>query len=216
MEDVLTVYQQPEDPKRPLVCLDEKPQTLHGEPREPLPLAPGKPARHDYEYERNGTANLFMIFAPLEGRRRVSVTERRTALDFAEVIRELVDEEYPEAELITLVMDNLNTHTIGSLYEAFPPAQAHRLAQKLDIHHTPKHGGALWAQAQHGRDRALGAGSAVPQRTDQRRGDARARSGGMGSGPQPSSRPDGLAVHHGRRPHQAQAPLPHASRLTAY
>ena len=140
MEDVLTVYQQPEDPKRPLVCLDEKPQTLHGEPREPLPLAPGKPARHDYEYERNGTANLFMIFAPLEGRRRVSVTERRTALDFAEVIRELVDEEYPEAELITLVMDNLNTHTIGSLYEAFPPAQAHRLAQKLDIHHTPKHG----------------------------------------------------------------------------
>jgi hypothetical protein len=141
MEDVLTVYQQPEDPKRPLVCLDEKPQTLHGEPREPLPLAPGKPARHDYEYERNGTANLFMIFAPLEGRRRVSVTDRRTALDFAEVIRELVDEEYPEAELITLVMDNLNTHTIGSLYEAFPPAQARRLAQKLDIHHTPKHGG---------------------------------------------------------------------------
>jgi hypothetical protein len=140
MEDVLTVYQQPEDPKRPLVCLDEKPQTLHGEPREPLPLAPGKPARHDYEYERNGTANLFMIFAPLEGRRRVSVTDRRTALDFAEVIRELVDEEYPEAELITLVMDNLNTHTIGSLYEAFPPAQARRLAQKLDIHHTPKHG----------------------------------------------------------------------------
>lgn len=140
MEDVLTVYQQPEDPKRPLVCLDEKPQTLRGEPREPLPLAPGKPARHDYEYERNGTANLFMTFAPLEGRRRVSVTERRTALDFAEVIRELVDEEYPEAELITLVMDNLNTHTIGSLYEAFPPAQARRLAQKLDIHHTPKHG----------------------------------------------------------------------------
>jgi transposase len=140
MEDVLTVYQQPADPKRPLVCLDEKPQTLHGETRAPLPLEPGKPARHDYEYERHGTANLFMIFAPLAGRRRVKVTERRTAQDFAQVIRELVDEEYPEAEQIVLVMDNLNTHTLGSLYEAFPPAEARRLAEKLEIHYTPKHG----------------------------------------------------------------------------
>jgi hypothetical protein len=140
MEDVLTVYQQPEDPQRPLICLDEKPQTLHGETREPLRLESGKPARHDYEYERNGTANLFMIFAPLEGRRRVKVTERRTGQDFAQVIRELVDGQYPDAEQITLVMDNLNTHTIGSLYEAFPPAEARRLAEKLDIHYTPKHG----------------------------------------------------------------------------
>lgn len=140
MEDVLTVYQQPEDPKRPLVCLDEKPQTLHGETREPLPLAPGKPARHDYEYERNGTANLFMIFAPLAGRRRVKVTKRRTAHDFAQVIQELVDEDYPAAEKIVLVLDNLNTHTVGSLYEAFPPAEARRLAEKLDLHYTPKHG----------------------------------------------------------------------------
>lgn len=140
MEDVLTVYQQPVDPRRPLVCLDEKPQTLHGETREPLPVAPGQPERQDYEYERNGTANLFMIFAPLLGRRRVKVTERRTARDFAEVIRELVEEDYPDAEQIVLVLDNLNTHTPGSLYEAFEPAVARRLIEKLEIHHTPKHG----------------------------------------------------------------------------
>jgi hypothetical protein len=140
MEDVLCVYQRPDDPKRPLVCLDEKPQALHAETRTPLPVQPGQPARQDYEYKREGTANLFMIFAPLAGKRRVKVTERRTAQDFAYVVRELVDEDFPDAEKITLVMDNLNTHTLGSLYETFEPAEARRLAEKLEIHHTPKHG----------------------------------------------------------------------------
>jgi len=140
MEDVLEVYQRPRDPKRPLVCLDEQSKQLIRETRKPIAASPGRPERVDYEYERNGTANLFMLFAPLEGWRHVKVTERRTKLDFAEVIRELVDVHFPDAEKIVLVMDNLNTHRTGSLYEAFPPAEARRLAAKLEIHHTPKHG----------------------------------------------------------------------------
>lgn len=140
MEDVLDVYQRPRDPRRPLVCLDEQSKQLIKEVRTPIPAAPGRAARHDYEYERNGTANLFMLFAPLEGWRHVKVTERRTRLDFAEVIRELVDVHFADAEKVVLVMDNLNTHKPASLYEAFPPAEARRLIEKLEIHHTPKHG----------------------------------------------------------------------------
>ncbi len=140
MEDVLEVYQRPRDPQRPLVCLDEQSKQLIKETRTPIPAAPGRPERHDYEYERNGTANLFMLFAPLEGWRHVKVTERRTKLDFAAVIRELVDVHFPRAEKIVLVMDNLNTHKAASLYEAFPPAEARRLIEKLEIHYTPKHG----------------------------------------------------------------------------
>jgi hypothetical protein len=140
MEDVLEVYQRPRDPQRPLVCLDEQSKQLIKETRAPIPAAPGRPERHDYEYERNGTANLFMLFAPLEGWRHVKVTERRTKLDFAAVIRELVDVHFPQAEKIVLVMDNLNTHKVASLYEAFAPAEARRLIEKLEIHYTPKHG----------------------------------------------------------------------------
>jgi hypothetical protein len=140
MEDVLEVYQRPRDPRRPLVCLDEQSKQLIQETRKPIAAAPGRPERVDYEYERNGTANLFMLFAPLEGWRRVKVTERRTKLDYAEVIRELVDVHFPEADKIVLVMDNLNTHKAASLYEAFPPSEARRLIEKLEIHHTPKHG----------------------------------------------------------------------------
>jgi hypothetical protein len=140
MEDVLTVYHRPYDPRYPQVCMDETSKALHDHTREPLPLAPGYPAREDYEYIRNGTANLFLWFEPLAGRRGVKVTERRTRVDWAEWLRELVDEQYPAAEKIVLVMDNLNTHTLGSLYEAFPPAEARRLAEKLEIHYTPKHG----------------------------------------------------------------------------
>ena len=140
MEDVLEVYQRPHDPTRPVVCLDEQSKQLIRETRTPIAAKPGRPERCDYEYERNGTANLFMLFAPLEGWRQVKVTDRRTKLDFAEVIRELVDVHYPSASKIVLVMDNLNTHKIGSLYEAFPPAEARRLIEKLEIHHTPKHG----------------------------------------------------------------------------
>ena len=140
MEDVLAVYHRPYDPLFPQVCLDEKPQTLHAETREPLPVQPGKPARRDYEYRREGTANLFMLFEPLTGWRRVKVTARRTAQDFAAVIQELVDVHYPHAEKIVLVLDNLNIHALGSLYETFPPAEARRLVEKLELHYTPKHG----------------------------------------------------------------------------
>jgi transposase len=140
MEDILAVYTRPYDPTRPQVCLDEASKQLIGETRSPRPAEPGKPARHDYEYERHGTANLFLWCEPLQGRRHVTVTERRTKLDWAQVIKDLVDVHYPEAERVMLVLDNLNTHTPGSLYEAFPPAEAKRLADKLEIHYTPKHG----------------------------------------------------------------------------
>lgn len=140
MEDVLEVYTLPFNPQRPQVCMDELSKQLVGETRTPIPAAPGQPERYDYEYVRHGVGNLFIFFEPLAGRREVKVTERRTMLDWAEAVRELVDVHYPAAEKIVLVMDNLNTHGIGSLYEAFPPAEARRLAQKLEIHHTPKHG----------------------------------------------------------------------------
>jgi hypothetical protein len=140
MEDVLEVYQRPYDPLRPQVCLDEASKQLTKEVRTPLPAEPGRPPRIDSEYERNGTANLFMMFEPLRGWRHVEVTERRTGIDFAHVIRDLVDVHYPQAETIVLVMDNLNTHKPSSLYEAFPPAEARRLIEKLEIHYTPKHG----------------------------------------------------------------------------
>jgi DDE superfamily endonuclease len=140
MEDVLEVYKQPLDPQHPVVCLDETSKQLVGETRSPIPAAPGQPRRIDYEYERKGTANLFMMFEPLAGKRRVKVTERRTATDFAHVIRELVDVDYREADKIVLVMDNLNTHKLASLYEAFPPVEARRLLERLEIHYTPKHG----------------------------------------------------------------------------
>jgi hypothetical protein len=140
MEDVLEVYTRPYDPQRPQVCLDETSKQLVAETRVPIPAAPGQPERVDDEYERKGTANLFMVFEPLAGQRRVKVTERRTAVDFAYLIRELVDEQYPQAEKIVLVMDNLNTHKPASLYEAFPPAEARRVLERLEMHDTPKHG----------------------------------------------------------------------------
>jgi DDE superfamily endonuclease len=140
MEDVLEVYHRPYDAKRPLVALDEASKQLVGETVEPIPAAPGQPARFDYEYVRNGTANLFMVSEPLLGWRAVQVTERRTAKDYAEVLRWLAEEVHPDAEVIVLVQDNLNTHTLASLYEAFPPEQARRLAERFEVHYTPKHG----------------------------------------------------------------------------
>ena len=123
-----------------MVCLDEKSKELHGHIRDPLPVEPGKARREDSEYERHGTVNLFLWVEPLGGRRGVRVTERRTAVDFAEQLRVLADEEYPEAEKIVLVTDNLNTHTSASLYEVFPPPEARRLAEKIEWHYTPEHG----------------------------------------------------------------------------
>jgi DDE superfamily endonuclease len=140
MEDVLAVYARPRDPARPLVCLDEASKQLTIETRIPLAMEPGQPERFDYEYQRNGTANLFMMFAPLEGWRHVKVTDRRTALDYAQVLKELSDVHFPRAEQIVLVQDNLNTHVKASLYEAFPPEEALRIAMRFEWHYTPKHG----------------------------------------------------------------------------
>jgi hypothetical protein len=140
MEDVLEVYQRPHDPMSPVVCVDETSKQLVGETRVPIKAKPGRPARHDHEYERKGTANLFMMFAPLEGWRHVKVTDRHTALDYAHILKELSDHHFATAEKITLVQDNLNTHKPASLYEAFPPAEARRLVERFEWHYTPKHG----------------------------------------------------------------------------
>jgi len=140
MEDVLSVYARPYDPARPVVCLDETSRQLLGEVRPPAPAEPGQPARFDPEYVRNGVANCFLATEPLRGWRAATVSERRTRLDFAACIKELVDTHYPEAERIVLVLDQLNTHSPASLYLAFPATEAKRLADKLEIHHTPKHG----------------------------------------------------------------------------
>jgi len=140
MEDVLEVYARPYDAARPLVCLDEAAKQILGETREPLPMGPGQVARVDSEYARHGTAALFMAFEPLVGMRRVFVRERRTAVDFAQVIRCLVEEAFPKAAKVVLVLDNLNTHGPHSLYEAFEPATARRLAEKIEWHFTPRHG----------------------------------------------------------------------------
>lgn len=140
MEDVLDVYHSAYNGKILLVCLDERPVQLIGELRRPIPVKPGRKTRYDYEYKRNGVANIFMIFEPLNGKRQMQVTRRRTKQDWAKCVKWMVDELYPDAEKIVLVMDNLNTHKKASLYETFEPAEAKRIADKLEIHYTPKHG----------------------------------------------------------------------------
>jgi hypothetical protein len=140
MEDLLDVYTRPYDSRYPLVCMDETSKQLLRDARAPLPVQPHQPARTDYEYERGGVVNLFLFCEPLQGQRWVDVTERRTKVDWAHQIQDLVDVRYPAAERIVLVLDNLNTHTPAALYEAFPPAEAKRLADKLELHYTPKHG----------------------------------------------------------------------------
>jgi hypothetical protein len=140
MEDVLDVYHRPHDPDRPVVCLDETSKQLIAETRVPITAQPGQPARYDYEYQRNGTANLFMMFAPLEGWRHVEVTDRHTAIDYAQILKDLSDKHFAGAAKIVLVQDNLNTHRPASLYEAFPPEEARRLVERFEWHYTPKHG----------------------------------------------------------------------------
>ena len=140
MEDVLDLYGEPFKPWQPVVCFDERPCQLLADTREAIPAQPGQPKRYDYEYERHGTCNLFMVCQPLAGWRQVKVTARRTQTDFAECMRELVDVHFPHAEVIRVVLDNLNTHTPGALYEAFAPEEARRILRKLEFHHTPKHG----------------------------------------------------------------------------
>jgi DDE superfamily endonuclease len=178
MEDVLEVYQRPHDPACPVVCLDEATKQLIKETRVPIAAKPGHPARYDYEYERNGTANLFMTFAPLEGWRHVKCTDRHTAVDYAQVLKDLSDTHFPNATKIILVQDNLNTHKQASLYEAFPAAEARRLVERFEWHYTPKHGSWL--------DMAESELSVLSGQPRQSR----------------------LAVHHGGRSHQAQAAVP--------
>ena len=140
MEDILDLYAELYDPLYPVVCFDESPYQLVSEVRQPLPVAPGQPVRYDYEYRREGTCNLFMFFEPLQGWRHIKVTDRRTTQDFAHCMKDLVDIQFPKAAVISVVLDNLNTHTPGALYATFPPAEACRILRKLDFHYTPKHG----------------------------------------------------------------------------
>lgn len=140
MEDVLDVYKRPYDEKKPVICMDETPKQLIQETRIPLPMKPGFPQCYDTEYDRNGTANIFIHFEPLKGQRKIKITDRRTKQDWAHFIKELVENDYPEAEKVVLIMDNLNTHSGASLYEAFDAEEAKRILDKLEIHYTPKHG----------------------------------------------------------------------------
>jgi len=140
MEDILEVYRRPYDPEKPMVCMDETTKQLTKETRRTIPAEAGTPARYDYEYERNGVCNLFMFYEPFGGKRYVSITDHRKKVDWAWQIKELLDNQYPSVRKIVLVMDNLNTHTGASLYETFPPHEARRLLERLEIHYTPKHG----------------------------------------------------------------------------
>ena len=140
MENVLEIYQRPQDATHPVVCVDETSKQHIQETRQPLPIVEGSACRYDYEYQRNGVSNMFMIFAPLHGFRQVEVTDRRTSIDFAHICRDLVDVHFPDAQKITLVCDNLNTHKWASLYKTFQPDEARRIAKKLEFHYTPKHG----------------------------------------------------------------------------
>lgn len=140
MEDVLELYAEPLDEARPVVCMDELSKELHGQVAEPVPAEPGRTAREDYEYTRNGTANVFLLLCPLLGWRHLEVTARRGYLQFAQVMKALVDDHFPKAEKIRAVLDNLNTHVFGALYEAFSPEEARRIATRLEFHYTPKHG----------------------------------------------------------------------------
>ncbi len=139
MEDVLELYEEPYDPKKPTVCFDELPYQMVAEKRTPLPQKPGCPQRYDYEYERKGMVNIFAFFEPKQGWRHLDVTDRRTAVDFALAMRRVVDEHYPEAEKVRVVLDNLNTHTGAALYQAFEPEEARRILRRLEFHYTPKH-----------------------------------------------------------------------------
>lgn len=140
MEDVLEVYKLPYDAKRPVICMDEMPKQLLAETRDPISCQPGQPAKQDYEYKRNGVADVFMVFEPLQGKRFVEVTQQRRKIEWATVMRQVADEFYPQAEKIVVVLDNLNTHTPSAFYEIFEPQEARRLAERFEFHFTPKHG----------------------------------------------------------------------------
>lgn len=165
MEDVLERYAEPHDPARPVVCSDEAGKELHGHVADPVPVAPGTPAKEDYEYTRQGTANLLVVVEPLAGTRLVAVTDRRTAADFAAQVKALCDDLYPQADVIRVVLDNLNTRAYGSLFTAFPPDEAWRLRRKLECHYTPKH--ASWLNMA-GREWSVLAGQCLNRRIESR------------------------------------------------
>jgi len=186
MEGLLDLYHRPYDPKRPLVCVDELPVQLVSEVRLPLAVLPGRPARYDYEYRREGVANLFMIFEPLLAWRAVQVTARRTAIDFAELLRWLVEDVHDDADKIVLVVDNLNTHGPWCLYEAFEPERARRIAEKLEWHYTPKHGSwlnvaevELAALAKQCLDRRIGSAAQLTRQVDAWEGERNERMVGI-------------------------------------
>ena len=204
MEDVLDLYAEPYDPQRPVVCFDETSTQLLAETRPPLPPEPGRPLRQDYEYRREGTRNLFLACEPLAGWRHVAVTERRTMQDFAQQMRWLVDEAYPEIPVVRVVLDNLNTHRVASLYETFPAQEARRIAKRLEFHYTPKHGSWLnMAEIEFSVAVPL-----LPEAAAPRRGGAREGSPGAGAGAQRRPNWYQLAVQNPRRPLQTSPPLP--------
>ena len=210
MEDVLRVYKRPPDPKRPVVGLDEKPVQLLSDVRPSLPPRAGDPAERDHECGREGHANVFCAFEPLANWRDLRVTERRTRLDFAAFVKDLLDERYAGAEKVVLMMDNLNTHTVGSLYEAFEPAEARRVADKLEIHYMPKHGS--WLNMAEVELSVLS--RQVPGPADLGQGRVAGPGGIVAGRTEPDALPDGLAVHHGRRAGEAQAALPVGQGVT--
>ena len=191
MEDVLDLYAEPYDPQRPVVCFDETSTQLLSDTRPPIPVEPGRPRREDYEYRREGTRNLFLFIEPLAGWRHVTVTERRTAWEFAQQMRWLVDEAYPEVDMVRVVLDNLNTHRKASLYQAFPAEEARRIARRLEFHYTPKHGScSIWRRSNSVSSPAAASKSASP-RGIPLRGDSR-----PGTGEKPGSSPNQLALWH--------------------
>jgi DDE superfamily endonuclease len=211
MEDVLAVYARPVDPRRPVVCMDEKPYQLLGHVRDPIPAVPGRDRHEDSEYLRHGTCSVFIWVEPLRGWRHVDAQPRRTKLDWAHQVDRLLTCDYPDAETVVLVMDNLNTHTIGSLYEAFEPAKAFPLAQRLEIHHPQTR-----LLAQHRRGRTLRPDPAVPRPPHRQPRHPQRRARRLAVPDQRRPPPGRLAVHHRRRPHQTPPPIPEPSKATIY
>lgn len=207
MEDVLDLYAEAPDPKRPVVCFDESPVQLIGEARQPIPARPGQLERYDYEYRRNGTVNLFVLLDVHRPWRKVKVTERRAAEDYARCMHDLVDIHYPDAEIIRVVQDNLSTHSAGALYQAFPPAEARRILRRLQFHYTPKH--ASW---QHGRDRDRRAARPVPGSQDRRSQATAPRNRRLGAEAKCCPLPHQMDVHNRQGPHQMGRAYPATSK----
>ena len=203
MEDVLDLYAEPYDPQRPVVCFDETSTQLLAATRPSLPAEPGRPLRQDYEYRREGTRNLFLVCEPLAGWRQVAVTERRTMQDFAQQMRWLVDEAYPEVPVVRVVLDNLNTHRVASLYETFPAAEARRIAKRLEFHYTPQ----AWQLVEHGRNRVQRTVPLLSEAEAPRCGIAPTGSLGLGAGAKRGAGHYQLAVQDSGCPNQAPSPL---------